>query len=309
VRWNAAARTRASDDDEPAPDRNDEYFLYQTLVGAFPFYEGERPAFRERLAAYLVKAVREAKTHTAWLEPDEAYERAFLQFAERILTPGDDNRFLPDFLAFQGKIAWYGVWNSLAQTIWKVAAPGVPDFYRGTELWDLSLVDPDNRRPVDWPRRRRILAYLDERAATGVLSLLEELYATLADGRIKLFVTARALRARKAHAALFTDGDLRPLQATGAQAESVVAFARVRAGNGAATWALAAAPRFLTRVAPEGQRPTGDVWTDTAVALPEDAPRRWKDTLTGQPLEAGPSGLPLKDLWRHLPGALLVSEG
>src|SRR5918999_744022 len=129
-----------------APDGNDEYFLYQTLIGAFPFDAALESEFLERIKAYIVKAVREAKVYTEWLKPDLAYEDAFVAFIEKILKPSETNGFLADFSAFAKKVAHYGIVNSLSQTLIKIASPGVPDFYRGAELWDLSFVDPDNRR-------------------------------------------------------------------------------------------------------------------------------------------------------------------
>lgn len=143
---------------KPIPDRNDEYFLYQALIGAWPFGEREQAAFVERMKRYLIKAVREAKVHTAWLKPDTNYEAARLAFLDALLQPAEQNQFLKEFLPFQRKVAFYGIFNSLAQTLLKIMAPGVPDFYQGAELWDLSLVDPDNRRPVDFGERNRFLA-------------------------------------------------------------------------------------------------------------------------------------------------------
>ena len=148
-----------------APDRNDEYFLYQTLVGSFPLEAGRYPEFRERVKAFIIKAVREAKVHTAWLKPETVYEEAFLAFVDRLLPVDMSGRFLKAFLPFLKRVAFYGCLNSLSQTALKLASPGVPDFYQGTELWDLSLVDPDNRRPVDFGDRRAALAAVRARAA------------------------------------------------------------------------------------------------------------------------------------------------
>ncbi|MDQ1285922.1 MAG: (1-_4)-alpha-D-glucan 1-alpha-D-glucosylmutase, partial [Thermodesulfobacteriota bacterium] len=139
------------------PDRNDEYFLYQTLIGAFPFSDADYPDFIERMKEYIVKAVREAKVHTAWLKPDIEYEDAYVSFTEKILACSSGNAFLKDLIPFTKKVAHFGMLNSLSQTLIKITSPGVPDFYQGTELWDLSLVDPDNRRPVDFEKRRSML--------------------------------------------------------------------------------------------------------------------------------------------------------
>src|SRR5262245_7492221 len=175
-------------DGSEAPDRNDEYFLYQTLLGAWPLGETAGGEFTERIKAYLVKGVREAKVHTEWLKPDLDYEEAFINFIEAVLTPSPTNRFLSELSSFAGKIAHYGALNSLSQTLLKIASPGVPDFYQGTELWDLSLVDPDNRRPVDFTLQRKALASIASCAPRDSVALAGELLKTKIDGRCKLFL-------------------------------------------------------------------------------------------------------------------------
>src|SRR5262249_23202374 len=150
-------------------DANEEYLLYQTLVGAWPF-EGDTAAFHERIRAYMLKAVRESKAHTSWLGPDEEYERVVLRFVDTLLDRRRPNAFLAAFQPFQARVAELGIYNSLAQLLIKTTAPGVPDFYQGSELWDLNPVDPDNRRPVDYERRRTLLEAMGPRAlfeATG----------------------------------------------------------------------------------------------------------------------------------------------
>src|SRR5262249_29388239 len=155
---------------QPAPDRNDEYLLYQTLLGAWPAEpmtaEGIA-SFRERVAAYMQKATKEAKVHTSWVNPNEEYDDAVRQFVFRVLPDSPDDPFLKDLLALQRKVAFFGCFNSLAQVLLKLTCPGVPDFYQGSELWDLSLVDPDNRRPVDYRRRRELLSALQGRIAAA----------------------------------------------------------------------------------------------------------------------------------------------
>jgi (1->4)-alpha-D-glucan 1-alpha-D-glucosylmutase len=159
------------------PDKNDEYFLYQTLLGAYPFARREDAAFGRRLRAYAVKAVREAKVHTAWLKPDSAYEEGYLAFIDAILRRRPQSPFLEEFLPFWRRIADFGILNSLAQTLVKLTAPGVPDFYQGSELWELSLVDPDNRRPVDYAARRRALQGIVGIADEELPQLLRTLWA------------------------------------------------------------------------------------------------------------------------------------
>jgi (1->4)-alpha-D-glucan 1-alpha-D-glucosylmutase len=163
-----------------APDRNEEILLYQTLIGAWPFGSlggEELPALRARMQAYLQKAVKEAKVHTSWVNPDDEWERAVQQFVAQLLDRERSERFWRDFLPFQRRIARVGVVNSLAQVALKVASPGVPDFYQGSELWDFSLVDPDNRRQVDFARRRGV-AEPDARLVAGDRAGLSAVNAT-----------------------------------------------------------------------------------------------------------------------------------
>ncbi len=298
--WKKANRRRKTGD---APDANDEYFIYQTLIGAWPLKD-EGKMFLSRMQEYIVKAVREAKVHTAWIEPDSAYEDACLDFIEKILTPADHNAFLPSFLPFQNKTAFYGMLNGLSQTALKCTVPGVPDFFQGTELWDLSLVDPDNRRPVDYDRRIAMLSEIRERDAADTPGLIEELLNGWRDGRVKLFLTYRLLQARARCPELFRDGGYRALTAAGRCAESLVAFER--------TWKntrlVTIAPRFLTRVVPEGVLPLGgEVWKDTEIAFPGHAPRTWTDAVTGESLQAaGP--VDAGAVLNRFPTAVLISE-
>ena len=307
-RWAAWNRDRKQEvDGELVPDANEELLLYQTMIGAWPLDEEEAPAFGERLKAYAIKAAREAKLHTSWLDPDEAYERALTEFVEAVLAPSKENEFLPDLLSFQKKVAYSGAMNSLAQLVLKIASPGVPDLYQGTELWDFSLVDPDNRRPVDFEKRARLLESLTEREANGRRPLVRELLAGWPDGRIKLYITMRALNARRADADLFLSGDYLPLSASGLGAAHTIAFAR-RRGE---AWALVAVPRFAARLAAEGEPPVGEaVWGESALALPDGAPTRWRNVFTGESLEATAAGrtttLPLRSAMAELPVCLLL---
>ncbi|MEO0756805.1 MAG: malto-oligosyltrehalose synthase [Cyanobacteria bacterium J06648_16] len=161
--------------DQVVPDTNDEYFLYQTLVGAMPFDTDDLSEFRDRITAYVVKAVREAKVHTAWLRPDTDYEDGFVAFAQALLSDSKDNRFLESFKTFQQQVADYGIYNALSQTLVKLASPGVPDIYQGNEMWDFSLVDPDNRRPVDYGYRHHMLSEIKRDWETDPIKLLPNL--------------------------------------------------------------------------------------------------------------------------------------
>jgi (1->4)-alpha-D-glucan 1-alpha-D-glucosylmutase len=286
------------------PDKNDEYFLYQTLIGALPFDQKEYPGFADRLKQYAVKAVREAKVHTAWLKPDNDYEEAFLSFIEHILRPSEDNQFLAAFLPFQRKVAFYGMLNSLSQTIIKLTAPGVPDLYQGTELWDLNLVDPDNRRPVDFGMRTKYLREIKARVGAGVLALITELRATEHDGRIKLFLICMLLKARKRHMELFEKGSYAPLKVSGQRRDHIIAFSR----HHGTTWALTIAPRFLAGLVKEKEYPLGHrVWADTSIHLPKGAPSLWKDAITQQGVK-GEGALLAGEVMRHFPVTMLMGK-
>ncbi|MCU0565606.1 MAG: malto-oligosyltrehalose synthase [Oculatellaceae cyanobacterium Prado106] len=286
------------------PDPNDEYFLYQTLLGAFPFDHSEYPQFVERIKEYLIKAIREAKVHTAWLRPDSGYENAFIEFAERLLKDSEDNLFLQDFRVFQQKIQHYGVYNSLSQTLLKFTTPGVPDIYQGTELWDLSLVDPDNRRPVDFNQRMEFLKKLKTRSLKSRLSLIADLLDNPADGRVKLFLTQKLLQARRTYTDLFQRGSYQKLNVVGSLKTHVVAYAR-ELGE---TQIIAVAPRFLTALIKEGEHPLGEqVWHETRLLQPPTASTVWQDLITGQTIQ-GEDTLWLKEILSHFPVALLVSQ-
>jgi (1->4)-alpha-D-glucan 1-alpha-D-glucosylmutase len=283
------------------PAANDEYFFYQTLVGAYPFDESENATFVGRVKDYLLKSVREAKLHTAWLRPDTAYEEGFLEFVDKVLAPSESNQFMQEFLPFQKWVAGYGVFNSLSQTLLKYTAPGVPDTYQGTELWDLSMVDPDNRRPVDYQQRISFLNYIKEKAQTDVLKLIDELFSSKEDGRIKLFLTYRVLQARKENLAVFQKGDYLPLDVSGKFKDHIVAFARSD-GN---KMSIAIAPRFLTSLVQPGEYPLGKQWDDTYLQLPSAAPLAWKDAITSQMIQADGT-LQIGKALKHFPVALLI---
>jgi (1->4)-alpha-D-glucan 1-alpha-D-glucosylmutase len=284
------------------PTKNDEYFFYQALLGSFPFRKEEEPAYLERLGSFLRKAVREAKVHTAWIRPDEAYEEAYLAFTRQVLDPGEDNLFLKEFLKFLKKVAFYGMFNSLSQSLLKITSPGVPDIYQGTELWDLRFVDPDNRRPVDYRKRERYLNEITSRAGE-LLVLIKELLDSRDDGRIKLFLIFKALSARRALKDAFQGGAYLPLETAGKFGRHAVAFAR----STGRSWVLTLVPRFLTGIVKEGQDPFGpEVWGDTHLVLPPGAPARWRDAFTGLAVETRP-GVLVGEALSHFPVALLLA--
>jgi (1->4)-alpha-D-glucan 1-alpha-D-glucosylmutase len=305
ARLNRRAKTRV--EGASAPDRNDEYLFYQTLLGAWP-WDTETPdeAFVARIEAFMLKAAREAQVHTSWVNPDPAYEDALQQFVRAALDLSRPNPFLEDFASLRQLVTHAGAFNALAQQLLRLTAPGVPDIYQGTELWDQSLVDPDNRRPVDYAQRTRLLRGLQRRRPGRRLAA--DLLETKADGRVKLYLTTRALACRAAYPDLFARGDYIPLAAEGAAADHVVAFARRDAENEF----IVAVPRLvmgLTRKEPVD--PIGpEVWSDTRLLLPDAEPgTRYRDVFSGETIKALADDdgaiLPIAEVFAAFPFALL----
>jgi (1->4)-alpha-D-glucan 1-alpha-D-glucosylmutase len=286
------------------PDKNDEYFLYQTLVGAMPFDMNDSGSFNARLNDYIIKAVREAKVHTAWLTPDTDYEENFIAFIYKILKPSDQNQFLEDFIPFQKIVSFYGIFNSLSQTLLKIASPGLPDFYQGSEFWDLNLVDPDNRRPVDFSLRTWLLNEMKSRESDDIIRLIDELLSTREDGKIKLFLICKALEVRQKFRNIFEKGEYVPLNTEGIYKENIIAFAWEHRPE----WIITVVPRLLTGIVQDNQYPLGtEVWGDTHVILPEDTPLKWNNGITGLSVE-GKRTLAAGDILKHFPCALLISD-
>ncbi|UCH79925.1 MAG: malto-oligosyltrehalose synthase [Nitrospiraceae bacterium] len=286
------------------PERNDEYFLYQTMIGAMPFDKEEIDSFRGRLKNYIIKAVREAKVHTAWLKPDSDYEDNFMAFIDKILIPSDKNNFLNEFMTFQSMIADYAVYNSLSQVLIKATAPGFPDMYQGSEFWDFNLVDPDNRRPVDFELRTWLFRELKAKDAEDSMKLINELFSTRKDGRIKLYLMYKALAARIKYKSLFEKGSYIPVETDGTYKNHIIAFVRERRPS----FSITVAPRFLTGVVKQGVKPVGrEVWKDTRIILPEGTPVSWKDVITGTEIR-GKKKLFVGDIIKHFPTSLLVSN-
>jgi (1->4)-alpha-D-glucan 1-alpha-D-glucosylmutase len=310
VNWYRAVRRwqklnhdlKTSNEGALAPDASEEYLIYQTLIGVWPFAgEGLDQAFRERIENYMMKAVREAKIHSSWLNPDEDYERCVRNFLQSILAP--DSAFANDFTKYQATVARAGIFNSLSQTLLKITSPGVPDFYQGTEIWDFSLVDPDNRRAVDYSHRQKLLASLDSNEET---ELVDELINKPEDGRIKLFITSRALNFRRAERDLFERGAYLPLQATGERERHIITFAR-RSGD---KTAIVVASRFFTRLGNLTHLPIGsDVWGNTSIVLPDELNGFFRDRFTGRTVcPQDDNSLNLAEVFSHLPIALLEKQ-
>ena len=285
------------------PTFNDEYLFYQTLIGAFPFSKEEYPAFVERMKEYIIKAIREAKVHTAWLKNDSDYEDGFTNFAGRVLKDSEDNQFLQAFRPFQEKIQHYGILNSLSQTLLKLTVPGLPDIYQGTELWDLSLVDPDNRRPVNFEKRYKYLEEIQSKTQADLLDYIAQLRETPEDARIKLFLIYKTLEARREYLDLFQRGTYEKLTIVGSLKTHVVGFSRELGEQKV----IVIAPRLFTSLVEMGEYPFGEqVWQETRIVPPSDSTSVWQDVFTGAQVE-GEDALWVRDILQHFPVALLVN--
>ena len=290
-RWqglNQGLRTMVND--VLAPDPLEEYLIYQTLIGTFPFHfedAASREFYTHRIQEYLIKAIREAKIHSSWLDPMEEYEAVVRNFIERLLVP--DSEFLKDFVGFEGRISKAGVLNSLSQTLLKITSPGVPDFYQGTESWDFNLVDPDNRRPVDYQRLNSLLSSVEQ--------IDKSFVENPADGAIKVFVTSRLLGFRNRNWELFERGAYKPLAVNGSNASRVIAFDRRLEDQ----IVIVIATRFMSDF---------DGWDGTSVELNSEASGCYRDVLTGSRVCASQSKprIHLSEACKELPIALLVRE-
>lgn len=296
-------------DGQPVPDRNEEIFLYQTLLGAWPGDTEDLGSFVDRIQAYAIKATREAMVHTRWTVPNVAHENALKRFVASILKPAKENAFHSDFKAFQERVAYQGMINGLSQVLLKIVSPGVPDFYQGSELWDFRLVDPDNRGPVDFTTRNTLLSEIRERARADreALPLVETLTKNWGDGRIKLYLIWKALNLRREHTDLFSKGDFLQLPAGCSRRENVAAFLRRYRGE----WALAVVPRWLARK--EGSTRSdspAQLWEDTNISLPASAPNSWLNVFTGEQVSAlddkKQRSIGVNQVLRRFPVALLV---
>ena len=303
--WNAGHKGIV--DGQSVPDRNEEIFLYQTLLGAWPYEKAERESFAERIQAYAIKAMREAMVHTRWTVPNLAHEKALKRFVAAILKPADDNAFLRDLTVFQERIAYQGMINGLSQTLLKIISPGVADFYQGSELWDFRLVDPDNRRPVDFANRRALLDELQEGTHGNCVSTIDDLMHNWRDGRIKLYLIWKALNFRREHPDLFLKGDFSPVRVQCSRRENVAAFLRRYRGQ----WALSVVPRCLARSqnSPQAAAPA-EFWADTKICLAGSAPRSWLNVLTGEQIatrdDKDERVIIIEELLRQFPVALLA---
>ena len=295
-----------------APSRNDEYLLYQVLLGSFPLGAMDAPAlgaYCERIEQYMVKALREAKVETSWINPNQVYEEATVDFVRALLADRKRNLFLEKLREVLAPLARLGLYNSLSMVLLKLTSPGVPDIYQGNEMWDFSLVDPDNRRPVDYGARRAGVAQLAAMAEGGALSgpQLRRLVEAPEDGLAKLYLIWRTLGLRREYAALFRDGTYLPLVVEGERAEHVVAYVRRYRGRGV----LVLAGRLFGALTGNGARlPCGAAaWEATRVMLPfltEGTVLR--NVLSGVSLQSNRGGLSMAEACADFPVALLVYD-
>ncbi len=299
-RWHTANRRhRRSIEGEHAPDANEEHLIYQTLLGAWPMEglnDSNRAEFTQRIHDYMMKALHEAKVNSSWLEPNTAWDDAVRDFITAILAPGKDNRFPTAFEPFARRAAQHGMVNSLAQTVLKLTCPGVPDCYQGSEMWDLSLVDPDNRRPVDYGLRQ-------QRLEGVVRAVPSELMENWQDGRVKMLITHRLLRLRRDLPEVFDTGAYVPAATQGVSASHVVAFER-RSTAGAQQSVLVVVPRHTVAL---GFPALGEAWQDTHVCCGASGDGAvWRDVLTGREHAGGT--LAVGAVLEELPCAVLVRD-
>lgn len=289
IRWvKLNAKYRVKQENEEIPDANDEYLLYQSLLGAWPLGDlcsDEREDFCTRIQQYMEKAIHEAKVHTSWVNPNREYDDGVRRFVQTILDNSRTNKFLDDFLPFKERIARAGLSNSLAQTLLKMTAPGTPDFYQGSELWDWNLVDPDNRRPVDYARRYALLRELDEvLSRQDRFGAVQDLMRHSADGRIKLYLILAGLRCRRTHAEVFEYGRYLPLETEGPEAKHLLAFARLHG----TTMIMTAVPRLIAVRSVEAM---GSIWDETWVTMPPEwRVSQLRDILTGRSIISDRTG-------------------
>ena len=324
ARINRSLRVEA--DGEPAPSRNDEYVFYQTLLGVWPMTEpspGEQQQLVDRLQQYMEKATREAKTRTSWINPNHPYDAAIRDFVAKTMERRKDNRFLREFRKFVEPVIDWGCWNAISQLTLKLLSPGVPDVYFGQEQWNLSLVDPDNRRPVDFAKSRQLFDDLKrEIDHSGREAVCERLRETPRDAALKLFVTWQALQVRQKYAQVFRDGEYVPLSAEGARSDHLCAFAWRGADNGEVNGTrgmnpliIVAVPRFIAKL--DLDRPERELhsyvfdesaWTDTIVRLEGVSPPELRNVISGRSIRLDQSSISAANLFRDFPVAVLSSE-
>lgn len=286
--WNADAADK--------PDLNDIYFIYQTLIGSHPMPGIKEPEYQERIDAYLQKALREAKRHTGWAAPETDYEQAAQAYSADFLNP--ENKSKESFAKFFSKVADYGILNSLSQAVIKFTAPGIPDVYQGTELWDLSLVDPDNRRPVDYEKRALWLKELKEKAD------IKDLWASRYEGKIKLWLQHLLLQDRKQHGEEYKSALYLPLEVKGKYADNILAYAR----KGVASSTVVVVPLNIASICEAEQVDIFSInWKNTRIEVPAGAAENWMHLFSKEKGKTK-SGIKLEDIFKDFPLAVLKLE-
>jgi (1->4)-alpha-D-glucan 1-alpha-D-glucosylmutase len=294
----------------PVPDSNEEYFFYQTLIGTWPLSPlapAQHEQYVKRILDYMDKAAKEAKVRTSWIRPNDEHDRAMAEFVRRVLRCQPDNAFITDLNDFAQQVAHAGMLNSLSQTLLKIASPGVPDFYQGTELWDLSLVDPDNRRPVDYSIHTAMLAEIKRATASDRLTLAKRLFANPSDGGIKMYVITKALGLRGRNEML-REGPYTGLEASGSRMRQVIAFARGTAEQ----HVIVAVGRFFADIEALPGGAVGEaIWGETFLSVPCDMLHEcYVDLFTGLEVRADRNRsrrqLCMADIFAHMPVAMLV---
>ena len=286
--------------DKNIPDNNEEYFIYQALLGSMPF-EGEQDDFISRTIEYLKKVLREAKIHSNWAEPDEAYENSIFDFVKDILG---NETFRESFDPFFTKISGYGTIKSLGQILIKITAPGIPDIYQGTELWDLSYVDPDNRMPVDYVIRTNYMADFRAFSKSNLKKKNHTLKMHYSTGKIKMYVVFKSLLNRRREKEIFQKGEYFPLKLLGKGGKNFIAYARILGEE----WRIILVPIYVSGIFDhETLKPRNGSLFDVFIKMPEEAPTEWDFVLTGQSIITE-GKIPLQDYISEFPVAILKNR-
>jgi (1->4)-alpha-D-glucan 1-alpha-D-glucosylmutase len=295
-------------DGRKVPDANEEYLIYQTLVGLWPAHPSELPSISARLQSYAVKAIREAMVHTRWTEPNTAHERAVCSFIEQILAPQENAAFLSSVAEFLRKIVCAGMINSLGQALLKIVCPGIPDFYQGSELWDFHLVDPDNRGAVDFRSRTEALQGIADGAHADNPAMASDLLEHWLDGRIKLYVIWKALGCRRERPTLFRKGEFLPVEVIGDRSEHVISFLRQYEEE----QILVVVPRWVVNLTNLDTLVLHEFLGGTKLKLPLASPHSWRNVFTARTIEAKPEGgnqiISAGELLNNFPVALLTAN-
>ncbi|WP_075882566.1 malto-oligosyltrehalose synthase [Candidatus Protochlamydia sp. W-9] len=306
-RWHKFNHLSQSELHQKEIDRNEEYLLYQTLIGTWPIYEMDANAlvhYCHRIELYMIKALREAKIHTSWINHQVDYENSVRNFIQRILSP--DSLFLIDFKAWIPKIIKAGLFNSISQLILKITSPGIPDFYQGSELWEFSLVDPDNRHLVDYSSRPQLLQIIKQRSKEDLPKFIHQLVQNPEDGLIKLYVTSVLLNFRNVYFKIFQEGDYQPVEIIGDKSQHVIAFTRSISNMRL----LVVVGRFFKNLTDISKiLPINQVWEQTYLSISLPNREAYRDILSGQTFEFEPcQSISLSQLFSHFPFAVLLKE-